>query len=73
MLRRLIRRPGFQAALARLLGLYLLLVFRTTRWTLLGPEPARALFAAPGTPVVLAFWHERLALAAMGWDRKRGV
>src|SRR4028118_1029606 len=42
MLRRLIRHPAAQAALARLLGLYLSTVYRTTRWTLLGEEHLRA-------------------------------
>ena len=49
MLRRLIRHPRTQAALARLLGLYLFVVYRTTRWTLLGEEHLRAaLRPAPG-------------------------
>lgn len=61
MLRRLIRHPATQAALARLLGLYLAFVLRTTRWTLVGEGPALAL-AGRGHPLVIAFWHERLPM-----------
>jgi lysophospholipid acyltransferase (LPLAT)-like uncharacterized protein len=60
-MRSLIRHPAVQAALARLVGLYLSLVIRTTRWRLLGAGPALALVAA-GQPVIVAFWHERLPL-----------
>ncbi|WP_235961693.1 lysophospholipid acyltransferase family protein [Falsiroseomonas selenitidurans] len=58
-MRKLIRHPAVQAGLARLIGLYLVLVVRTTRWQLLGAEPALDLIAA-GQPLILAFWHERL-------------
>ncbi len=59
MLRRLTRHPVFQAAAANLLGLYLALVYRTTRWTLIGGEAIDAAFAAHGN-VIAAFWHENL-------------
>jgi lysophospholipid acyltransferase (LPLAT)-like uncharacterized protein len=61
MMRKLIRHPAVQGGLARLVGLYLNLVVRTTRWRLLGAEPALAL-VAQGQPLILAFWHERLPL-----------
>lgn len=61
MLRRLTRHPAVQAPLAWLLGLYLALVVRTTRWSLVGEEHGLP-FVRRRTPVVLAFWHERLAL-----------
>ncbi len=64
MAKRLIRHPVVQGMLARLVALYLRLVWATTRWTLVGEEHARQV--ADG-PVILAFWHERLPLAALGW------
>ncbi|MEO3475001.1 lysophospholipid acyltransferase family protein [Roseomonas sp. CAU 1739] len=64
MAKRLIRHPAVQGMLARLVALYLRLVWATTRWTLVGEEHARP-FA--GAPIILAFWHERLPLAALGW------
>jgi hypothetical protein len=64
MAKRLIRHPAVQGLLARLVALYLRLVWATTRWTLVGEEHARP-FA--GRPMILAFWHERLPLAALGW------
>jgi lysophospholipid acyltransferase (LPLAT)-like uncharacterized protein len=60
-LRKLIRHPATQAALARALGSYLAFVYRTTRWRLDGAGPALAEFGA-GRPLVVAFWHERLPL-----------
>lgn len=59
MLRRLTRHPAFQAFAARVVGAYLALVFRTTRWTLLGEANLDAALAAHGN-VVAAFWHENL-------------
>jgi lysophospholipid acyltransferase (LPLAT)-like uncharacterized protein len=64
MAKRLIRHPAMQGLLARLVALYLRFVWATTRWTLVGEEHARP-FA--GAPMILAFWHERLPLAALGW------
>jgi lysophospholipid acyltransferase (LPLAT)-like uncharacterized protein len=58
-MRRLIRHPAVQAGLARMLGAYIALVARTTRWRLVGAGPALAEIAA-GRPLVIAFWHERL-------------
>jgi lysophospholipid acyltransferase (LPLAT)-like uncharacterized protein len=56
----LLRTRQAQALLARILGGYLALALRTTRWTLHGQEHF-APFAA-GTPAVFAFWHEFLPL-----------
>src|ERR687894_340641 len=72
MLRRLIRHPAAQAALARLLGLYLSAVYRTTRWTLVGEEHIRAALrpeAGRGarTTAIAAFWHENLPMMPMLW------
>ncbi|WP_428485669.1 lysophospholipid acyltransferase family protein [Rhodopila sp.] len=46
--------------LAVLLGRYLALALRTTRWTLDGQEHFRPFGA--GTPAIFAFWHEFLPL-----------
>ena len=54
------RRPGVQALLARVLGLYLAFALRTTRWTLEGAEHLSPVVASGRG--VAAFWHERLAL-----------
>jgi hypothetical protein len=70
MLRRLIRHPAAQAALARLLGLYLSAVYRTTRWTLLGEEHLRAALrpeAGRAQAVIAAFWHENLPMMPALW------
>lgn len=64
MFKRLIRHRSIQALLAWLIGLYLRLIWATTRWTLLGAEQAGL---KPGGPMILAFWHECLPLAAQGW------
>ncbi|MBR0652823.1 lysophospholipid acyltransferase family protein [Roseomonas terrae] len=64
MARRLIRHPATQGLLAWLVATYLRLVWATTRWTLVGEEHAQPL---ADRPIILAFWHERLPLAALGW------
>jgi lysophospholipid acyltransferase (LPLAT)-like uncharacterized protein len=61
MLRRLTRHPAVQAAAARWLGAYLLFVYRTTRWQVLGLENVQTARAVHGN-VVAAFWHENLPL-----------
>ena len=64
MLKRLIRHPLAQALLAWLVGLYLRLIWSTTRWQLEGAEHAKL---KAGEPMILAFWHECLPMAAQGW------
>src|SRR5579875_1812119 len=73
MLKSLLRRPGMQVFLARLLGLYLAFALRTTRWTLHGT--AHMAPHADGAPCVVAFWHERLPMMPMLWAlaRARGA
>lgn len=56
----LLRHPTAQAVLARLLGWYLALTLRTTRWTLDGADNLAP--QAAGVPAVIAFWHENLPL-----------
>ena len=73
MLRRLIRHPTTQAALAKALGFYLALVFRTTRWTLLGEPHLAAALGDTGRPILAAFWHERLPMMPMLWLRARAA
>src|SRR5918997_1719137 len=70
MLRRLIRHPAAQAALALLLSLYLSAVYRTTRWTLLGEEHIRAALQSEqgrARTAIAAFWHENLPMMPMLW------
>jgi lysophospholipid acyltransferase (LPLAT)-like uncharacterized protein len=56
----LLRSRPVQYLLPRLLGRYLWLILRTTRWTLDGAEN----FAphGAGAPAVFSFWHENLPL-----------
>jgi hypothetical protein len=56
----LLRTRHAQAMLASLIGAYLTVALRTTRWTLLGQEHLAP--HAAGAPAVLAFWHEFLPL-----------
>jgi len=72
MLRRLTRHPRFLAAAARLLGLYIDLVHRTTRWTL-AVDAAAATMRETGGGVILAFWHEHIALGPGVWLEMRDL
>lgn len=60
MLKRLLRQPAVQAALAALVGRYLAWALASTRWTLHGGEHLTGFTG--GRPVIAAFWHERLPL-----------
>ncbi|WP_160121147.1 lysophospholipid acyltransferase family protein [Rhodovarius lipocyclicus] len=73
MLKRLTRHPAVQAAGAWLLGQYLALVYATTRWQLVGIEHLRAMepLAIAGQGAIACFWHERLPMMPMLWQRAR--
>jgi lysophospholipid acyltransferase (LPLAT)-like uncharacterized protein len=58
-----------RAALASVLGVYLDLALRTTRWRLDGAAHLAPLVS--GTPMIVAFWHEHLPLMAPLWLRAR--
>ena len=64
-MKRILRLPAIQPALAWLVGSYLLIALRTTRWDVHGRNHL-APFAA-GRVVIAAFWHERLTLMPMLW------
>ena len=65
MLKRFFRHPRTLAAIAWLIGAYLAFVFRTTRWKFVGEEHLTP--EVLGAPVIITFWHERLALMPMLW------
>ena len=69
-MKRILRHPATLAAFAHLLGLYLRFTYITTRWTLVGGEHLTPHVA---TPVVCAFWHERLPLMPKMWLLARGM
>ena len=71
MLKGLLRHPRTQSGLAYLLGLYLAFAYRTTRWRLEGREHIAQHVA--GTPLIVAFWHERLPLMSMLWELARAM
>jgi hypothetical protein len=51
-----------------LVQLYIRLVYRTNRWTVIGAEVPRRL-RAEGQSFILAFWHGRLLMIPMAWQR----
>lgn len=69
LLKRALRSAAVQAVTSRLVGLYLDLALRTTRWTLVGAEHIAGALA--GEPVIAAFWHERLPLLPALWMQMR--
>jgi len=71
MLKRFLRHPKTLAVLARLIGLYLAFVFRTTRWRLDGLQHLGA--QKPGMPLIIAFWHECLPMMPMTWILARAL
>ena len=47
---------------------YIRLVYRTNRWTVVGGEPPRRLIDN-GRAFIGAFWHGRMLMIPMGWQR----
>jgi len=71
MLKRLTRRPAVLEPLAAVLGRYLALALRSTRWTLHGAD--NLLPYLTGKAAVFAFWHERLPMMPALWQQARGL
>jgi lysophospholipid acyltransferase (LPLAT)-like uncharacterized protein len=57
----LVRHPRLKDFFARLVGSYLGLTMRTTRWTFVGLEHI-APTTKEGIPALVCFWHERLPM-----------
>ena len=65
---RLLRSEPLRRALCWLIHLYIRLVYATSRWTAEGAEIPRRL-REEGRPFILAFWHGRLLMIPMAWQR----
>lgn len=66
--KRLLRSEPVRRFACWLIHLYIRLVFATSRWTVEGAEIAERLRRA-GKPFILAFWHGRLLMMPMAWQR----
>ncbi|TLU71825.1 lysophospholipid acyltransferase family protein [Lichenicoccus roseus] len=72
MLKRLLRNRLVQAASAWVIGLYLDLALRTTRWRLqVDDETWAVLTGRDGRTAVVVFWHEYLPMVTALWLRAR--
>ena len=69
LFKRWLRAEASQRALCWLVQLYIRLVHRTSRWTMVGVEIPDALIAAR-TPFIVAFWHGRMLLLPRMWARR---
>jgi hypothetical protein len=66
--RRIVRSRRLHRALCFALQLYIRFVYATNRWTVEGAEHPRRLRDA-GRPFVGAFWHGRMMLIPLAWNR----
>src|ERR1700686_380834 len=66
--RHLVRSDRLRRLLCWGIQLYIRFVYRTNRWTVEGAEIPRELRRA-GRPFILAFWHGRLLMIPMAWQR----
>ena len=66
--RGILRSERLRHLLCWVIQLYIRLVYRTNRWSIEGGEIPRRLRAA-GRPFILAFWHGRLLMIPMAWQR----
>jgi 3-deoxy-D-manno-octulosonic-acid transferase len=66
--RRLLRSSRLRQLSCWVIHLYIRLVYATNRWTVEGGEVPRRL-RAEGSSFILAFWHGRLLMIPMAWQR----
>ena len=66
--RRIVRSDRLRHVLCWVIQLYIRFVYLTNRWTIEGAEIPRRLRGA-GQSFILAFWHGRLLLIPMAWQR----
>jgi lysophospholipid acyltransferase (LPLAT)-like uncharacterized protein len=66
--KRLLRSEAARRILCWIVHLYIRLVYATSRWVVEGAEIPRAL-RAENRPFILAFWHGRLLMIPMAWQR----
>jgi len=71
-MKRLLRHPVSQAVLAWLISAYIRLVWRTSRVTMAGDGPVRAMIEAR-RPIIVCFWHGRLAMMTMAWPHPHPI
>src|ERR1044071_5426473 len=66
--RHLVRSEGLRRLLCWVIQLYIRFVYRTNRWSVEGGDiPLR--LRQQGQPFILAFWHGRLLMIPMAWQR----
>lgn len=73
-MKQLFRRPGVQAALARVLAAYLRFALATIRWRQENRAVAEAIWDQPKDArggVIVCFWHSRIALSPACWPLDR--
>ncbi|HTQ33162.1 MAG TPA: lysophospholipid acyltransferase family protein [Stellaceae bacterium] len=66
--RRFVRSDRLRRVLCYAIHLYIRFVYVTNRWRVEGAEHPRRLREA-GKPFILAFWHGRLMMIPMAWQR----
>ncbi len=69
LLKRVGRKPAIQRMVGATLAAHIGLVRRTTRWKTIGEDAARGAWAGE-KPVIVAFWHNRLAMMPYCWPSK---
>ncbi len=72
MLKRLLRGRAVRWLLCRLIGLYLEVALRSSRWKIeVDPATWSLLTGRSGSTVIVVFWHEYLPLVPILWWRAR--
>jgi lysophospholipid acyltransferase (LPLAT)-like uncharacterized protein len=66
--RQFVRSDRLRRVLCYSIHLYIRFVYRTNRWMVVGAEHPRRLREI-GRPFILAFWHGRLQMIPMAWQR----
>lgn len=67
LLKKIVKSDGFIHGVARLAWLYIKTVEKTSSFTILNEDRIKK-YVDNNTPVIVAFWHNRLFLNALGWS-----
>lgn len=72
MTKRLLKNDRVRSALCWVVALYIRLVHRTGRWTVVGRAIPEAVWN-DGRPFILSFWHGRLLMMPRAWPEEHPI
>lgn len=63
----ILKKQWVRGLLSWMVAAYLRLVYRTSRWKIIGAEYIHPFLQCGGPPVIVVFWHQDMAMAPFAW------